>query len=148
MNVSPKCTALVKRFEGCRLESYPDPGTGGDPWTIGYGATGASIHKGVVWSQAQADDRLTHDLASFADGVSKLLGNAPTTQNQFDALTSFAFNVGLENLAGSTLLKKHRAEDYAGAATEFAKWTHAAGKTLPGLITRRAAEAALYRSRP
>lgn len=144
MTPSDACAALVKQFEGCVLTAYPDPGTGGDPWTIGVGHTGPDIHKGLIWTQAQADAALASDLDRFGAGVSKLIGDALTTQSMFDALTSFAFNVGLANLAGSTLLKKHLAGDYDGARAEFGKWVNAAGKVLPGLVKRRAVEAAMY----
>lgn len=150
--------ALIKAFEGCRLKAYPDPGTGGKPWTIGWGSTtdehGAPIKPGTVWTQERADARLRLELEHFATGVNLLLGDAPTTQNQFDALVSFAFNVGLdidddtkaEGLGDSTLLRKHLAGDYAGAKAEFGKWVNAAGKRLAGLVRRREAEAKLYGS--
>jgi len=76
--------------------------------------------------------------------VNKLGGKM--TQGQFDALVSFAFNLGIGALAKSTLLKKHLVGDYAGAAREFAKWKFGGGKVLAGLVKRRAAEARLYRS--
>jgi lysozyme len=141
---SPACVELVQSFEGCRLAAYPDPGTGGDPWTIGWGTTGPDIHRGLVWTQQQADDRFAADLAKFAGKVSTMLEGFATTQGQFDALVSFAYNLGLGNLSSSTLLKKHRARDYAGAAGEFGKWNKAAGKVMAGLTRRRAAESALY----
>ena len=140
----PHALSLIKQFEGCRLTAYPDPGTGGDPWTIGWGSTGPGIAKGMTWTQAQADQRLVEDVSKFAAGVDKALAGAAVTTKQKGALVSFAYNVGLANLGSSTLLKKHRAGDYAGAAAEFAKWNKAAGKVLPGLTRRRAAEAAMY----
>jgi len=136
---------LIKSFEGCKLLAYPDPATGGDPWTIGYGATGPGIHKGVVWSQAQADERFAADIAKFAAKVAALIGSAPTTQGQFNALVSLAYNIGPGNLAGSTLLKLHKGKDYAGAADQFGKWNKAAGRVMTGLTRRRAAEAKMYR---
>ena len=148
--------ALVKRFEGCarlrrdgKLEAYPDPGSGGEPWTIGWGATGAGydgkgrIAEGTVWTQEQCDRRLDKDLERFAAGVARALGDAPRTQNQFDAMVSFHYNTGA--IARATLTKKHVAGDYEGAAAEFARWNRAAGRVLKGLVRRRAAEAALYR---
>jgi lysozyme len=142
--ITANCTALVRHFEGCKLAAYPDPGTGGSPWTIGWGATGAGIRKGVVWTQAQADARLATDFAKKAADVSAIIGSAPTTANQFDALCSFAYNCGLGDLRSSTLLKKHLAGHFTEAAAEFGKWNKAAGHVLPGLTKRRAAEAALY----
>ena len=151
MTPSAACVSLVQQFEGCAtrqsdgsFKAYPDPGSGGDPWTIGWGSTGADIKPGVVWSQSQCDDRLSRDLTTFATKVATLLGTAKTTQNQFDAMVSFAYNVGVTNLGNSTLLKLHKAGNYADAANQFALWNKASGKVLPGLIKRRAAEAALY----
>lgn len=145
MTPSEDCRELVAKFEGCKLAAYPDPGSGDVPWTIGYGATGPDIKKGVTWTQQQADTRLMADLTRFAKGVSTAIGAKPATQHQFDAMVSFAFNVGLTNLLNSTLLRLHVAGDYAGAANQFAKWNKAAGRVLAGLTRRRAAEAALYR---
>ena len=151
MQPGDACTKLIQQFEGCAKKrpdgsfaAYPDPGSGGDPWTIGWGSTGPGIKKGVVWTQQQCDERFAEHLDQFADKVSNILGRTPTTQHQFDAMVSFAYNVGPANLSASTLLKKHKAGDYKGAAAEFAKWNKAAGKVLPGLTRRRAAEAALY----
>lgn len=136
---------LIKRFEGLRLDAYPDPGTGGEPWTIGYGHTGG-VKRGDRITQAQADAFLRQDVARFEEAVRKL---APkTTQGQFDALVSFAFNVGEGALRGSTLLRKHNEGDHAGARAEFGKWVNANGRRLEGLVRRRAAEAAMYGSRP
>lgn len=153
MTPSQSCVDLVKRFEGYAkvlpngdCEAYPDPATDGDPITIGYGSTGPDIHLGLVWTRQQAEDRLASDLAKFSAGVSDLLGKAQTTQHQFDALVSFAYNVGLRNLKTSTLLRMHMAREYDNAANEFQKWTRAGGKIMAGLITRRSAEATLYRT--
>jgi len=142
--IGPDGETLIKHFEGCKLKAYPDPGTGGDPWTIGWGTTGKDIHKGLVWTQDQADARFHVDIGHFAVGVANLLGPALTTQHQFDALTSFAYNLGMGNLRGSTLLKRHIAGKYVDAAKEFGKWNKAAGQVMAGLTKRRAAEAALY----
>ena len=143
--------ALVKRFEGCArrrddglYEAYPDPGTGGAPWTIGWGATGPGIGPGTVWSQAQCDARLAADLARHASEVAQAIGDAPTSQAQFDALVSFHYNTGA--IGRATLTRRHRAGDYADAAREFARWNRAGGRVLAGLTRRRAAEAALYRA--
>jgi lysozyme len=141
----PACTALVKQFEGCVLKAYPDPGSGNDPWTCGWGATGCDVERGVIWTQDQADARLEFDLAEKAAGVAKLIGKVATKQHEFDALVSFAFNVGLANLAKSTLLRLHNAGDKTGAALQFARWNRAAGRVMRGLTRRRMAEAALYR---
>lgn len=148
--VGPAGIALIKRFEGCArvrgdglVEAYPDPGTGGAPWTIGWGATGAGIARGTVWTQAQCDARLEADLVRYADEVSVAIGEAPTTDAQFDALVSFHYNTGA--IKRATLTLKHREGDFAGAAREFARWNKAGGRVLKGLSNRRAAEAELYR---
>ena len=142
--------ALIKRFEGCArrigrglVEAYPDPGTGGAPWTIGWGATGPGIGPGTVWTEAQADARLESDLERYAAEVADALGAAPTTQAQFDALVSFHYNTGA--IRRATLTRKHIAGDYQGASGEFARWNRAGGRAVKGLVRRRAAEAALYR---
>lgn len=147
--ISPAGIALIQRFEGCargrddgRFEAYPDPGTGGAPWTIGWGATGPGILPGTVWTQAQCDTRLARDLARYAAEVTEAIGDAPTTQAQFDALVSFHYNTGA--IRRATLTRRHVAGDHAGAAAEFARWKHAGGQVLRGLVRRRAAEAALY----
>ncbi|MFT6472882.1 lysozyme [Qipengyuania profunda] len=144
--------ALIRQFEGCArlrpdgmVEAYPDPGTGGEPWTIGWGATGPGIGPGSVWTQQQCDARLESDVARHARDVAIALGDAPTTQAQFDALVSFHYNTGA--IARSTLLRRHLAGDYGAAAGEFARWNRAGGRVLKGLVRRRAAEARLYRSR-
>lgn len=146
LSASPQAAKLMHDFEGCELTAYPDPGSSdGNPWTIGRGATGPGIQKGVVWTQEQADRRFEQDIARFSAGVVKLLGNSPTKQHQLDALTSFAYNVGLGALGSSTLLKLHKAGDFDGAAAQFARWDKNDGKVMRGLTRRRAAEAKLYR---
>ncbi len=135
---------LIKSFEGCRLTAYPDPGSGGDPWTVGWGSTGAGIHSGVTWTQAQADERFAVDVARFGRGVADAIGDAPTTQMQFDAMISLAYNIGLGAFVGSTLLRKHKAGDYKGAAAQFGAWVKAGGKTMKGLVRRREAEMRVY----
>lgn len=139
--------ALIKSFEGCKLTAYPDPATGGDPWTIGWGTTGPDVKRGVVWSQDYADKRFAAHVAEFAERVAKMIGDAPTTQNQFDALVSLAYNIGTHAFAYSTLIRKHREGNFAGAASEFTRWNKANGKVMAGLTRRREAEAALYRGK-
>lgn len=141
--------ALIKRFEGCarlrpdgRFAAYPDPATGGAPWTIGWGATGPEIGPATVWTRAQCDARLEEDLARHARDVLRAIGAAPTTQHQFDALLSFHYNTGA--IGRATLTRRHCAGDYPGAQREFLRWVRAGGRILPGLVRRRAAEARLY----
>jgi lysozyme len=134
---------LIKNFEGCVLTAYPDPGTGGDPWTIGYGHTGPDVHKGVTWTQAQADAALVNDLQRFEQGVNDMISRN-LTPNQVAALVSFAYNVGLGALQGSTLLKDVNAGDFTAAAGEFGKWVNGGSGPLPGLVRRRGAERQLF----
>lgn len=135
---------IIKDSEGLRLTGYLCPA--GIP-TVGYGHTGRDVRVGMTITQASADALLAADIADFEAGVTKLVGSH-ATDNQFSALVSFAFNLGLESLRTSTLLRKHNAGDYAGAKAEFGKWVKArsGGKlvTMPGLVKRRAKEAALY----
>lgn len=149
--IGPAGVALIKRFEGCArrrpgglFEAYPDPGTGGAPWTIGWGATGPGIGPGTVWTQAQCDTRLEGDLVRYAREVAEALGNSRTTQAQFDAMVSFHYNTGA--IGRATLTQRHRAGDFLSAANEFARWNRAGGRILAGLTRRRAAEAELYLS--
>lgn len=158
MRASEAGKALIHEFEDLRLTTYPDPGPTGLPVTGGWGSTrdenGKPFRLGVKHPKEYWDRLFDRDLAATETAVNFLIGDAPTTQNQFDALVSFAYNVGpdidddniAEGLGDSTLLKKHLRGDYAGAKAEFAKWNKAKGKVLAGLIRRRAAEAELYAS--
>ena len=150
--LSPAGLALIQRWEGCakrrsdgRFEAYPDPGTGGDPWTIGWGTTGRDVVPGLVWTQEQCDARFERDVQRFVREVQAALADAPTSQSQFDAMVSFHYNTGA--IRKATLTRLHKAGDHAGAAAEFGKWVHAGGQRLTGLVRRRADEAALYRSK-
>lgn len=131
--------ALIKQFEGCRLHAYKDiVGV----WTIGYGHTGG-VSSDWVWTQAECEERLAKDLESFEAGVSKLV-TLPITPNQFAAMVSFAFNLGLDKLKASTLLRCFNKHNAAAAADEFLKWCHAGGVVVEGLVKRRQAERTLF----
>lgn len=147
MNVSLSGRAMIERFEGCRLEAYPDPATGGAPWTIGYGDTGPDVMPGLRITQAEADQRLSDRLAhEFEPALTREIGDKPTTQHQFDALASLEYNIGVGALAHSSVLRDHLLGNYAGAAAAFLMWDRAAGRVLVPLLGRRKAEAALYLS--
>ena len=148
---------LVEKFEGLariipgnKVAAYPDPATGGKPWTIGIGSTtdedGYLIAPGTVWTIERARKRFRAHLAEFGEQVDHLLGDAPTTPQQKAALTSLAYNIGSSALARSTLLRRHKERNYAAAGYEFTRWNRAAGKVLKGLVRRRAAERELYES--
>ena len=144
MRTSTKGFALIKSFEGLRLTAYSDPATGAAPWTIGYGAT-RGVTKGMTITSEQAERMLQNDIARFEPELESLV-KVPLSQNQWDALMSFVYNLGSANLASSMLLKLLNAGDYARAADQFPRWNKAGGKELPGLTKRRAAEQALFLS--
>lgn len=135
---------LIKAREGCRLTAYPDPGTGGAPWTIGYGCTGEGIGEGTRWTQAQADQSLVDRLTREVNPAVTAAVRVRLTPKMRAALTSLAYNIGVGAFARSTLVRLLNADDYAGAAEQFAVWRRAGGKVLAGLVARRAAERALF----
>lgn len=148
MTTKPVCQAavdLVKHFEGLYLKAYLCPA--GVP-TIGYGHT-AGVKMGQTITADQADGLLASDLTDAAGRVDALV-KVPLNDDQRGALSSFVFNLGAGSLQSSTLLKLLNAGDYAGAAGQFGRWVYATvnGKPtrLPGLVARRAAEAALFQS--
>jgi len=143
LKTSQNGIAVLKYFESCSLTAYPDPSTGGAPWTIGWGHTGPEVDYGLVWTQDQADAQLIIDLASREASVSMAV-TAQITQGQFDALVDFVYNLGAGNFLSSTLLRLVNAGDMTGAAAQFACWNKAAGVPMRGLTRRRAAEAALF----
>lgn len=135
---------LIKMFEGLSLKAYRCPA--GIP-TVGYGNTrypnGKAVRMGETITKEQADSMLEYTVREFAEGVDKLVGKV--SQNQFDALVSFAFNVGLGNFGKSTLLRKVNANpNDPSIRDEFLRWNKAAGKVLAGLTRRRGVEAGLY----
>jgi len=146
MQISNKGIELIKRFEGLELKAYPDSV---GVWTIGYGWTqpvdGKKIGPGMVIDQATADRLLKCGVVQYEQGVNQLV-KVKITQGQFDALVSFAYNLGLRSLSTSTLLRKLNAGDKQGAANEFGKWVNAGGVKLAGLVKRRAAERELFLS--
>lgn len=139
MKPSDACRALVRQFEGCKLQAYLCPA---GVATLGVGHT-RGVKLGDRCSQEQADMWLTQDLEDAGAAVASLV-KVPLTQGQFDALTSFVFNLGARRLAESTLLILLNKRDYHGAAAQFARWVHSDGKVLDGLVRRRAAEAKLF----
>jgi len=140
MKISDAGIDLICHYEGCKLTSYPDPATGGYPWTVGYGST-RNVHPGMTITMDEAKARLREDLEDAEKTVTRLV-KAPLDQSQFDALVSLVFNIGGTNFANSTLLKKLNAHDYLGASGEFVRWNKAGpgSKPMLGLTRRRAAE--------
>lgn len=133
---------IEKQFEGCKLIAYPDPGTGGEPWTIGYGHTGG-VKQGDACTQLQAETWLSLDLRNAINTIHSTV-TAPLSNDEESALVDLVFNIGCGNFSHSTLLSKLNARDYGGAAAEFGRWNHAGGVVLAGLTRRRAAEADLF----
>jgi len=145
------CRALVQQFEGCRLVAYPDPGTGGDPWTIGWGHTGSEVKQGLIWTQQQADTALAADLQDAHGTMLQILPMASTYSGPRQAaLTSWIYNIGAAAAASSTLRKRLAAgEDPALVVREeLPRWNKGGSGVLPGLVRRRAAEVELFCGRP
>lgn len=143
MNISADGLRVLKYFESCRLDAYPDPATGGEPITIGWGHTQAGLKLGDKITQAEADALLAGRLADeFDPGVRRMLVRDPA-QGQFDAMVCWAYNVGLAAAASSTLVRLFNIGS-AGVAEQFHRWDKSAGKSVWGLRRRRAAEKALY----
>lgn len=130
--------ALTERFEGCRLEAYPDPGTGDEPWTIGFGHT-RGVFPGMVCTEEQAVAFLQQDVAFAVNAVNELV-QVQLNQDEFDALVDFVFNIGTTAFRCSTLLRLLNAGDIAGASEQFARWDIAGGHVMAGLLNRRLAE--------
>lgn len=140
MKISAAGIELLKQFEGCRLTAYQDSV---GVWTIGFGTT-AGVKEGQTISQVKAEEYLRFDLAIFEKAVTESL-KVPVNQNQFDALVSFTYNVGVSAFRSSTLLNLiNEKTDKKVVAAEFSKWVKAGNQTLPGLVSRRKAESELF----
>lgn len=145
MTVSQKGIDLIKSFEGLSLKSYDD---GGGVWTIGYGSTmwtdGTKVKEGQSVGIEGAEKLLTWEINNKAKIVDQLI-KSKINQNQFDALVSFAYNLGIGSLQKSTLLKlvNINPNDY-GIRNEFMKWVSKGTTFEKGLTRRRKAEADLY----
>lgn len=143
MKISDAGIALIKEFEGRELTAYPDPATGGDPWTIGVGHTGPDVHPGLTITEERAEELLRADLEKFERCVEAAVGEY-VMQEEFDACVSLAFNIGCRNFQQSTLVRMIRAGNMVGASNEFLRWDKAAGKVMAGLTRRRKAERELF----
>ena len=139
MKVSQECVDLVKFFEGFEAKAYLCPA---NVWTIGYGRT-KNVKEGDVVNKRQAERDLLEELEEFGNQVFFAV-QVPLEQNEFDALTSWTYNLGVGNLQSSTLLKKLNSGDKNSVPSEMLRWNKAAGKVLAGLTRRREAEAKLW----
>lgn len=129
---------LIRRFEGLRLRAYRCPA---GVLTCGYGSTGPDIKPDTVWTKEEAEARMSSDSALYLSATRKLCPGQ--VGDSLAALADFAYNLGCTRLKGSTLRRKINAGDMAGARAELGKWVRGGGRVLPGLVARRAAEAAL-----
>lgn len=142
MKCSQEGLELIKKFEGCKLKSYKCPA---GVWTIGYGHT-EDVKEGDIVSPQEADKLLRADVFKFEEYVADNV-TVKLTQNQFDALVTWTFNLGVGNLRNSTMLKKLNNADYTSVPFEMKRWNKAGGKTLDGLIRRRKAEGLLFENK-
>lgn len=139
MNISDNGLAFIKSYEGLRLKAYQDSV---GIWTIGYGHTNG-VKEGDVITEEQATEFLRDDVG-FAEQCIAMSVDVPLTQNEYDALVSFVFNVGCGAFRKSTLLTRLKAGDYDACATEFLRWSKAGGKEVAGLARRRLGESRLF----
>lgn len=135
MRYSKTGLQLTERFEGCKLTAYQDQV---GRWTIGYGHA-ENVTPGLTITPEQAEAFLIEDTQAAAHCVNELV-KAPLTQDEFDSLVDFTYNVGRGALAESTMLKLLNAGDYRSAAEQFDRWSDAGGHEVAGLLRRREAE--------
>ena len=140
MSPSADCVEMVRAAEGFAATAYPD----GAYHSIGYGHHGPEVAVGDRITQDEAERLLVVDLETVADKVSRLV-RVQVSQNQFDALVSLAYNIGLWALEKSTLLRYLNSGEYGKAASEFKRWNRVRGIPVSGLTARRAKEEALFR---
>jgi GH24 family phage-related lysozyme (muramidase) len=143
MELSQKGLDLIKQFEGLKLKAYKALKTE-KYWTIGYGHYGEDVKEGQTISKTQAENLLRQDVKRFEHGVHDAIRVDDLNQNQYDALVSFAYNVGVSAFKKSTLVEKINKKDFDGASKEFARWNKSGGKVIQGLINRRAKEKELF----
>jgi lysozyme len=140
MEYSKNGLLFTEAQEGVRLDAYLDAG---GKATIGYGHTGPDIKAGMLCTQEQAEEWLFQDIQTAVDIVNRLV-TVNLTQNQFDALVDFTFNLGQSNFAHSTLLADLDAGSFVEAAKQFKFWKYCKGRVLEGLLKRRLGEEALF----
>lgn len=143
MKTSAEGLALIQKFEGCELESYR---CSADVPTIGFGHT-RGVKDGDTCTQEEANQLLADDLEEFEGYVTKLV-DIDLTQNEFDAMVAWTFNLGPTNLKSSTLLQKLNEDDRADVPHQMKRWNKAGGIVLNGLVRRREAEALLFQGEP
>ena len=142
MQISQNGIDLIKSFEGLELTAYPDPASGGEPWTIGYGST-ANVAPGMTITLQEADTMLLAVLQSTVTAVNDVI-DTTVSQNQFDAMVSFTYNLGAGNLRQSSMLRLTNDGNFSAAADAFLLWDQASGSFNQGIYNRRQKERALY----
>jgi lysozyme len=140
MKISPEGIALIKKFEGCELNSYQ---CSANVWTIGYGHT-KEVEENNSCSLEEAEEILVADLEEFEEWVEKLV-TVEMAQNEFDALVAWTFNLGPTNLRTSTLLERLNDRKFEDVPFEMKRWNRAGGVVVDGLVRRREAEALLFK---
>ena len=146
MQLSTTIKKKIKAWEGCRLTAYRCPA---GVLTIGYGHTGKDVTPGKKITQAEADALFDTDITKFAATVAPTFAGVRLNGNQFDALVSLAYNIGIHAFHKSTLFKKVMANPSdKSIRSEFVKWIYGGGRILPGLVKRRIAEANHYFGKP
>lgn len=133
---------LIKKYEGFSAQEYICPA---GKRTIGYGhVCGNNEHYNFGINEEKAEELLLDDVSEAEKPIIKLLENTPLSSNQYDALVSLVYNIGINAFEDSTIKKKLLSLDYEGAANEFTRWIYSNGKPLKGLMKRRAEEKALF----
>ena len=140
METSNEGISLIQKFEGCELEAYQ---CSAGVWTIGYGHT-KDVVEGMTITKEQAEQMLVDELHEYENYINEYVTVA-LSQNQFDALVSWVYNLGPANLKASTMLKVLNAKEYEDVPAQMKRWNKAGGKVLEGLIRRREAEACLFK---
>jgi len=139
LKTSAEGLSLIKKFEGCELYAYQ---CSAGVWTIGYGHT-KDVEPGMQITKEDAEEMLVEELHEYESYINDFV-TAPLSQNQFDALVSWVYNLGPANLKSSTMLKVLNAGNYDEVPAQMKRWNKAGGKVLEGLIRRREAEANLF----
>lgn len=136
---------LIKRDEGLRLTAYYDLA---GVLTVGYGHTGPDVFEGMMIDESDAEEMLEKDLRKFEEAVGQAVVGSATSDNQFSAMVSLAYNIGVRAFLASTVLRRHRAGRFAEAADAFLLWNkaHVDGELVEveGLTRRRQEERAIY----
>lgn len=139
MKISQEGISLIKKFEGCELEAYK---CAAGVWTYGWGST-KGVKEGDKITQEEADKLLVEEMSEYEGYVNELV-KVDLKQNEFDALVSWVYNLGPNNLSSSTLLQRLNNKDWDDVTNQIKRWNKAGGEVKQGLVRRREAEALLF----